>query len=60
LGSGIDRHEHIGKGFIGFKGFKKILSHKRLSKVPMILETPKKNEDDDKKNLRKVFRLLSA
>jgi deoxyribonuclease-4 len=60
LGSGIDRHEHIGKGFIGFRGFKKILSHKRLSKVPMILETPKKNPDDDKKNLGKVFRLLSA
>jgi deoxyribonuclease-4 len=60
FGSGIDRHEHIGKGFIGLNGFKNILSHKRLSKVPMILETPKKNADDDKNNLKKVFRLLSA
>jgi len=60
LGSGVDRHEHIGKGFIGINGFRRILSDKRLSRVPLILETPKKDEDDDSKNLRKVFKILST
>ena len=59
LGSGVDRHEHIGQGFIGIGGFKKLLSYKRISRVPMILETPKKTEEDDKRNLKKVYRMLS-
>ena len=59
LGAGVDRHEHIGKGFIGDKGFKKLLSDQRISRIPLILETPKKSEDDDAKNLKKVFRMLS-
>jgi deoxyribonuclease-4 len=59
LGSGVDRHEHIGKGFIGMKGFENILSDRRILNVPIILETPKETEDDDKKNLREVFNILS-
>jgi deoxyribonuclease-4 len=59
LGSGVDRHEHIGKGFIGLRGFKKILSDRRISKVPLILETPKKTESDDKNNLKKVWEILA-
>jgi len=60
LGSGVDRHEHIGKGFIGMNGFRKLLSDKRISRVPMILETPKKTEEDDKKNLKKVLQILNS
>ncbi len=55
LGSGVDRHEHIGKGYIGIRGFKKILSERRIMNVPMILETPKKHEEDDKRNLKRVL-----
>jgi deoxyribonuclease-4 len=40
LGSKLDRHERIGKGFIGRKGFEAIINHEELIKVPMILETP--------------------
>ncbi|MCK5140461.1 MAG: deoxyribonuclease IV [Thermodesulfovibrionia bacterium] len=58
LGSGVDRHEHIGKGFIGNRGFKKILSDKRIARIPMILETPKKTEADDKRNLKTVFSMI--
>jgi len=58
LGSGIDRHEHIGKGFIGLKGFKNLLCDSRLKNVPLILETPKKEENDDKINLRKIRNIL--
>lgn len=60
LGAGVDRHEHIGDGYIGTSGFRKLLSDKRISKVPLILETPKKNENDDSNNLRKVFQILSG
>lgn len=53
LGSKRDRHEHIGKGFIGLKGFTNFVNDKRLSKIPMIIETPK-GEDltEDIENLK--------
>jgi deoxyribonuclease-4 len=59
VGSGLDRHEHIGRGSIGREGFRKIINHPLLRRVPMVLETPA--EDDwDKKNLRAVRRLREA
>jgi deoxyribonuclease-4 len=58
FGSHRDRHEHIGKGFIGLEGFRNIVNDKRLKNIPMILETPK-GEDlaEDIENL-KVLRSL--
>ena len=58
LGSGLDRHTHIGKGEIGTKGIRKFLLLPRFSKIPVILETPKKSESDDIDNLRRVKKLL--
>ena len=49
-----DRHEHIGRGTIGLQGFKRIVRHPKLKKIPFILETPKKNEGDDLINLSVV------
>jgi deoxyribonuclease-4 len=46
LGSRVDRHEHIGKGFIGIDAFKFVMKDKRLSKIPKLLETPKEDEMD--------------
>lgn len=57
-GSEIDRHEHIGKGHIGIKGFENFLNIKELSNVPLILETPKKSLQDDLKNLSTVREIL--
>lgn len=57
-GSGIDRHEHIGKGYIGIKGFENFFKIKELSSVPLILETPKKSLEDDVKNLSTVREIL--
>ncbi|MFO8053103.1 MAG: deoxyribonuclease IV [Candidatus Omnitrophota bacterium] len=57
LGSRLDRHFHIGEGNIGKDGFRLILKHPRLKKLTFILETPKKNSDDDLKNLKIVRRL---
>ena len=49
-----DRHEHIGKGFIGLEGMKRIINHPKLRNAPFILETPKKSEEDDWINLQTV------
>jgi deoxyribonuclease-4 len=59
-GSRVDRHEHIGTGFIGTSGFREFLSAPRLSGVPLILETPKNSEDDDRRNLGMVRKILNS
>lgn len=41
LGCRVDRHEHIGKGFIGLEGFRCLMNDPRFDSVPMFLETPK-------------------
>ena len=51
LGSRADRHAHIGQGHIGADGFRRILSHPRLRTKPFILETPVKEEGDDRRNI---------
>ena len=57
-GSRVDRHEHIGKGYIGIEGFKHFLNDQRFKSIPGVLETPKgKDYAEDKKNL-KVLRGL--
>jgi deoxyribonuclease-4 len=58
ISSGTDRHEHIGKGKIGLRGFRNILKHPFYSDIPLILETPKKSKGDDIMNLRAVKRLI--
>ncbi|MCX5700437.1 MAG: deoxyribonuclease IV [Candidatus Omnitrophica bacterium] len=57
LASHHDRHDHIGKGSIGLEGMKRIINHPKLKNVPMILETPKGDEDSDAKNLALVRKL---
>jgi len=60
LGSRKDRHEHIGKGFIGLEGFRNIINDPRFQHIPMILETPKsKDLHEDVENLA-VLRSLVA
>jgi len=52
LGSRKDRHEHIGRGFIGLEGFKLVINHPKLRDLPFILETPKELNEQDKLNSR--------
>ena len=40
LGSRVDRHESIGKGFIGLDAFKFLMNDERFDNIPLILETP--------------------
>ncbi len=58
LNCNVDRHEHIGLGYIGEKGFKAIL-HSKLRELPLILETPIDSRRDDLGNLSKVRELAS-
>lgn len=59
LGSRVDRHDHIGKGFIGLEGFTNIMNDKKLEKVPKILETPKeKDQKEDVENIKVLLGLV--
>jgi deoxyribonuclease-4 len=57
LGSHVDRHWHIGKGHIGLEGFRHIINHPLLAHLPGIMETPRTDEKDDRRNMRVVRRL---
>jgi deoxyribonuclease-4 len=41
LGSRRDRHEHIGRGYLGMEPFARLLTDDRFTEVPMVLETAK-------------------
>jgi deoxyribonuclease-4 len=41
LGSGLDRHENIGRGRLGLRPFGLLLNDRRFRAVPKVLETPK-------------------
>ncbi len=63
LGSRVDRHARIGHGQIGLDGFVPLLNDPRFVGRPMILETPKGQEDGedlDAINLRTLRSLVSS
>jgi len=55
--SRLDRHEHIGLGYIGEEGFRVMLKDERIRELPIILETPVDGRRDDIENIRKVREL---
>ena len=57
LGSGLDRHEHIGLGFIGENGFRRILHNPVFARLPLVCETPVDERRDDRGNIAKVREL---
>ncbi len=61
LGCRVDRHEHIGKGFIGLEAFRLLMNDKRFWGLPMCLETPKSDDcHEDRENLATLRNLLGA
>jgi deoxyribonuclease IV len=58
--SRVDRHQHIGKGFIGLDAFRRILNDERFFGLPMCLETPKgadmKEDIENLATLRSLFK----
>ena len=57
LGSHVDRHEHIGHGYIGEEGFRRILNHPKLHNKAFILETPNDNAGDEARNIETLKKL---
>ncbi|OWZ84521.1 deoxyribonuclease IV [Natranaerobius trueperi] len=51
IGSNKDRHQHIGEGYIGIKGFSELLTNEKFNPEAVIMETPKIGSEHDKKNL---------
>ena len=60
LGSRLDRHEHIGAGRIGEVGMRYLVTHPRLAKTPMFLETPGMDEGYDAINMDRVRALVAG
>jgi len=59
--SRVDRHEHIGKGYIGVEAFRLLLNDKRFWGIPMCLETPKGPDlEEDRENLTLLRSLIKA
>lgn len=54
LGAKRDRHEHLGKGFIGLDGFKAIVALKQLAHVNLFCETEPDGVEEDLKKLKKM------
>ncbi|XP_077967763.1 apurinic-apyrimidinic endonuclease-like [Styela clava] len=52
-----DRHENIGKGTIGLKGFERVMRDSRFEGIPMILETPFLNDSIYTKEIELLYSL---
>ena len=57
LGSGLDRHEKIGRGHLGAETFRRLMNDRRFARVPMALETPK---DPEPRSDREALALLRS
>jgi len=60
LGSHVDRHWHIGEGNIGLEGFGNIVNHPLLVNLPGIMETPRKDDVEDQRNMHVIRGLVEA
>lgn len=54
LGARKDRHEHLGKGFIGLTGFEAMIHDKKLAHLNLILETEPDDVQTDLEILKKM------
>lgn len=55
VGSGLDRHQHIGRGRLGLEPFRRLLNDPRFAGIPKVLETPK--EPEPRADVRNLARL---
>jgi deoxyribonuclease-4 len=57
-GSKLDRHQHIGKGSIGLKTFRRLLNDPRMAYAAFIAETPIDEPLDDLENVNALKKLV--
>ena len=60
LGGHVDRHWHIAEGNIGLDGFRNIVNHPLLVHLPGIMETPRKDDVEDLRNMEVIRSLVEA
>jgi deoxyribonuclease-4 len=61
LASHVDRHTHIGEGYIGLEPFGFFINDSRLEALPFLLETPQEVKiESDKENLAKLRGLVGG
>lgn len=60
LGSGLDRHEKIGRGRLGVAAFRRLMRDRRFARIPMALETPKDPEPKADRDALALLRKLRA
>lgn len=60
LGSGLDRHWHIGKGCIGVQGFRELFSNKLFREGNFVMETPEDEVSDNRKNMKELQAILES
>ena len=59
-GSKLDRHQHIGRGSIGYEPFRRLLNDPRLAHAAFIAETPIDKPGDDRRNTAQLKKLVAA
>jgi deoxyribonuclease-4 len=60
LGSHVDRHARIGKGYLGAEPFRRLLAHPQLRGKTFISETPVEKDGDDRRNMATLRRLAAG
>jgi len=60
LGSGRDRHWHIGQGFIGSQGFINLFKNKLFDHGSFVMETPVSSEGDEDSNYAAAKSIIRA
>lgn len=60
LGRALDRHENIGRGYIGRSGFETFLNYPGIADKPMIMETPSRSLREDRQQIRLVEGLVRS
>jgi deoxyribonuclease-4 len=58
LASHVDRHDSIGKGFLGDEVFHRIMNDPRFDNMPIILETP--DEDIWAEEIKSLYNMIKA
>lgn len=58
--SRVDRHWHIGQGYIGAEAMRRIARHPKLAHAAFLLETPQDSPEDDAHNLEVLRAFIKA
>ena len=56
VATSVDRHDSIGKGFLGDETFRILMNDPRFDNLPLILETPDESLWEDE--IKKLYSLI--